>query len=176
MREFRTPGSARGTPGNRRSYLNLLKMKCLERSQTQLRRHCFAFVVVAFSSCDQSSKSATAAGSGSTPENFVLSQARKVATGAIWDREINGSRPGTLKITVKGPAPFTVTLVDDSVYQLMVKEGKSAQDFESGIHINSASDAESFQTTFKLDKGKYWISISNNTSDAATYQLECHSW
>ncbi len=27
MREFRTPGSARGTPGNRRSYLNRDKMK-----------------------------------------------------------------------------------------------------------------------------------------------------
>ena len=30
VREFRTPGSARGTPGNRRSYLNRQELKTME--------------------------------------------------------------------------------------------------------------------------------------------------
>ena len=77
---------------------------------------------------------------------------------------------------VSGGAPFTVTLVDDSVYQRMIKEGKSPQDFESGIYINSTSDADLFQMACRLEKGKYWISISNNSPDKANYDLKCYSW
>ncbi len=143
---------------------------------SQVRNLISAVAIAAITSCDQSSDPAKSPGGGSAPENLILSQTREVAAGAIWDREFNGSRPGTLKITVTGAAPFTVTLVDDSVYKLMVRENMSARDFESGVFLNSTSDGESFQTTCRLDKGKYWISISNNTANTATYKIECHSW
>ena len=106
----------------------------------------------------------------------MLSQSREVAAGAIWDREFNGSRPGTLRIAVTGVAPFSVTLVADSVYQSMVKENKSPAEFDAGVFINSKSDANSFQMACKLEPGKYWISIANHSSGAATFNLKCHSW
>jgi hypothetical protein len=109
-------------------------------------------------------------------ESLILSQTREIGPGAIWDREFNGSRRGTLRIAVSGATPFSVTLVADPVYQLMVKENKRPADFDSGVYVNSKCDGEFFETVCKLEPGKYWISIVNNSPDAATFRLQCHSW
>ena len=82
----------------------------------------------------------------------------------------------TLRIAVSGAAPFSVTVVADLVYQSMVKENKRPADFDSGVYINLKSDADFFETACKLEPGKYWISIANNSPDAAIFHLQCHSW
>jgi hypothetical protein len=124
--------------------------------------------------CKQSSNSNVT--EQSNEKNLVLSQERKIPAGAIWDREFNGSRPGTLSISVDGASSFTVTLVEDSVYQSMVNNNKSIDDFSAGMYINSESDSKSFTTSCKLDRGKYWISITNRSNQESLFTLKCHSW
>jgi hypothetical protein len=132
--------------------------------------------LLTISACERSPEVHPAKNSQGGPQHLVLSQVREIAPGTIWDRELNALRPGTLKLSVSGAAPFTVTLVSHSVYQQLVTGGRSLTDFQSGIFVNSRSDAESFETTCRLEPGRYWISITNKSSGTAPYDLKCHSW
>lgn len=108
-------------------------------------------------------------------ENVViLDQSKTVSGGLEWAREIVSKSEGVIgiKISVKDGGKFSVILLADDDYQIVMGKKPEPPDFKPKPLIN-VDAKDSFERNIPLDKGTYWFIIENQEEKERELRLVC---
>jgi hypothetical protein len=135
--------------------------------ESKMQRLVFIFMLI-------STSSLTAVTQTSQNSIVFLDQTKAVKGGLEWNREIVAKNAGSMaiKITIKEGGKFSVLLITDEDYQVIIGKKAESENFKPKLIIN-VDASNSFEKTLSLEKGTYWFIIENQEEAEKNINLKC---
>jgi hypothetical protein len=109
--------------------------------------------------------------------SVLLDQTKTVPAGHDWNREVvNRLYPGgKIRYRIDAPGPFSLTVLTDRGYQMLLKLMKGAPGKLDPSDVLMTKDFKGpvLESSINLKPGSHWFMITNNLPKPAKLRLRC---